>query len=66
MSQTFDVFDRDGDGNTVEQGANWGYGSHFMIGDTNSGLGYRLYELELSGGSQQSVYQHAARWHQCG
>jgi hypothetical protein len=39
MSQTFDVFDRDGDGNTVEQGANWGYGSHFMIGDTNSGLG---------------------------
>lgn len=39
MSQTFDVFDRDGDGNTVEQGANWGYGSHFMIGDTDSGLG---------------------------
>lgn len=39
MSQTFDVFDRDGDGNSVEQGANWGYGSHFMIGDTDSGLG---------------------------
>jgi hypothetical protein len=39
MAQTFDVFDRDGDGNSVEQGANWGYGSHFMIGDADTGLG---------------------------
>jgi hypothetical protein len=37
MSQTFDVFDRDGDGNKTEQGPNWGYGTHFMIGDTTSG-----------------------------
>lgn len=35
MSQTFDVFDEDGDGNTWEQGANWGYGTHFMIGETD-------------------------------
>lgn len=39
MSQTFDVLDRDADGNAVEQGSNWGYGTHFMIGDTKSGLG---------------------------
>jgi hypothetical protein len=35
MSQTFDVFDGDGDGNTWEQGANWGYGTHLMIGETD-------------------------------
>lgn len=39
MSQTFDVFDKDGDGNQWEQGPNWGYGSHFMIGDTQANLG---------------------------
>lgn len=39
MSQTFDVFDGDGDGNQWEQGANWGYGTHFMIADTDVGLG---------------------------
>ena len=34
MSQTFDVFDADGNGNQWEQGPNWGYGTHFMIADT--------------------------------
>ncbi|MFZ5560436.1 MAG: hypothetical protein ACOY41_02730 [Pseudomonadota bacterium] len=42
MSQTFDVFDSDGDGNTWEQGPNWGYGTHFMIADTDAQLGIGL------------------------
>lgn len=42
MSQTFDVFDRDGDLNTWEQGPNWGYGTHFMIADTDVNLGIGL------------------------
>jgi hypothetical protein len=42
MSQTFDVFDDDVDGNTWEQGPNWGYGTHFMIADTDAALGIGL------------------------
>lgn len=42
MSQTFDVDDGDNDGKRFEQGANWGYGTHFMIGDTQSNLGIGL------------------------
>ncbi|MES2919383.1 MAG: hypothetical protein V4729_12300 [Pseudomonadota bacterium] len=42
MSQTFDVFDADGDNNTWEQGPNWGYGTHFMIADTDADLGIGL------------------------
>lgn len=42
MSQTFDVFDDDGDLNTWEQGPNWGYGTHFMIADTDANLGIGL------------------------
>ena len=42
MSQTFDVFDADGDNNSWEQGPNWGYGTHFMIADTDADLGIGL------------------------
>lgn len=42
MSQTFDVFDADGDNNTWEQGPNWGYGTHFMIADTDADLAIGL------------------------
>jgi hypothetical protein len=34
MSQTFDVNDADHDGNTWEQGPNWGYGTHALIADS--------------------------------
>lgn len=39
LMQTYDTFDADGDGNTFEQGIDWGYGSHFMIADTDANLG---------------------------
>lgn len=39
LMQTYDTFDADGDGNSFEQGIDWGYGSHFMIADTDAGLG---------------------------
>lgn len=39
MSQTFDQFDSDADSNKVEQGANWGYGTHFMWGNGSNAIG---------------------------
>lgn len=58
MSQTFDVFDADHDGNTWEQGANWGYGTHFLIADSAAQpceTTNKCYGIGLINGSQLVV-----------